>query len=463
MIEEAFEHEGTRSRFHFNGEGSVSISSKTIIVCYDITLRNSGLIGINLKVGRNDYDELEKYLEIQDELQINASQEKLSITLYFPTIAFVDEVNEPLCLTMTVSEVKLIYTDRYRELGSLDQLYIHYGISNMFSIIPHVSNEIVFSRNNKPIVKWDANIRLVDSPVGQFRLNHYSDINQREKSMINSKTSLITSEICFSINGINLDEFDKITMPYECTVTDFLTISSFIQTSRHTWNFIVVEKNDNPIIIKMRTAPNTFPNFLPLNNGLSDAMYFVLYPKFRSNSLKSNIALAIDWYLESTSSDRLESKYLHLFTMLECIITPYHRNRNTEFILTELEYENLEGAMLPKTRQILEDLGKDKDKDKELFNTLQWAFLSFKNRTLSSKFKEMLSNLNLNSDLSIRKIIDIRNDIIHRGDIDDGATEYDLYYEYRTFWSIMIQIILKILEYPGEYFDINLKRRMNLQ
>jgi hypothetical protein len=52
--------------------------------------------------------------------------------------------------------------------------------------------------------------------------------------------------------------------------------------------------------------------------------------------------------------------------------------------------------------------------------------------------------------LDPRKIVDIRNDITHRGDV---KKDNEMFEQYKPFWSVLIRIFLKLLNYSGNYYD----------
>ena len=62
------------------------------------------------------------------------------------------------------------------------------------------------------------------------------------------------------------------------------------------------------------------------------------------------------------------------------------------------------------------------------------------------------------SDVQLKpaKIVRIRNDITHRGQLKYVNEERELkkiYKQYKALWSVLIRVFLKLLQYNGSYFD----------
>jgi Apea-like HEPN len=175
---------------------------------------------------------------------------------------------------------------------------------------------------------------------------------------------------------------------------------------------------------------------------------------------KANIALALNWYLEAMAAEEIESKFLNLSTALECLMDGYHKANNSEFILTESEFSIVENKMIPEIKKILNQIGMIEGNNQETFKTVKSSLQQLKRRTYINKFIILLDQMKIGySDVNLnpRKIVNIRNDITHRGQlayINDQIKFDEIYSEqYKPFWSVLIRIFLKLLSYSGDYFD----------
>jgi len=147
-----------------------------------------------------------------------------------------------------------------------------------------------------------------------------------------------------------------------------------------------------------------------------------------------------------------------MFTALECLLDAYHKERQSEYILSETDFSLLQQNIMPEIREALQKLG-----HKDKFETIKNAFKSLRRRSLSNKFKLMLDELQVNcSDVNLKRhdIVNIRNDITHRGGVNHVNDETELKTvkdQYNALWSVMIRLFLKLLDYKGDYYDPYLK------
>ncbi|MGA9151666.1 MAG: hypothetical protein WBZ36_13895 [Candidatus Nitrosopolaris sp.] len=153
---------------------------------------------------------------------------------------------------------------------------------------------------------------------------------------------------------------------------------------------------------------------------MNSSIYNELWTRLPLSKYKQNITLALDWYLESMVAEEIASKFLNLSTALECLMDGYHKVNNSEFILTESEFSILEKKMIPEINIILNQLEKKEEKDRETFESIKSSFQQLRRRTYINKFKLLLQQMKIDySDVKLnpRKIVNIRNDITHRGDL----------------------------------------------
>ena len=80
-----------------------------------------------------------------------------------------------------------------------------------------------------------------------------------------------------------------------------------------------------------------------------------------------------------------------MVTALECLLDAYHKEHQSEYILSEGEFSFLQQKTMPEIHKALEILG-----HKEKFETVENAFKGLRRRSLSNKFKLMLDQLQVN-------------------------------------------------------------------
>ena len=133
--------------------------------------------------------------------------------------------------------------------------------------------------------------------------------------------------------------------------------------------------------------------------------------RLRSNKYKPNIALALDWYLESIAHEEYDSKFILMVTALECLLDGYHKENQFEFIISEEEFLSLQITAISKIFGTLNQLGIN---EKEKFERIKNGFEGLRRRTLADKFRLILRDLEIDcSDIHLKpsKIVNIRNDL----------------------------------------------------
>jgi Apea-like HEPN len=185
--------------------------------------------------------------------------------------------------------------------------------------------------------------------------------------------------------------------------------------------------------------------------------------KSSTNLYKNNIALALDWYLESAANEEFDSKFLQMATALECLLNVYHEQHQSEYILSKSEFSSLRKKIVPEIVKALKDLGLNEIEHEEKFKTVEGHLQDLRRRTLSNKFRLMVDQLQIDySDIPLKlgEIAKIRNEITHTGGTKYGKNEKELqemHDQYTALWSVIIRIFFRLLNYNGDYYDPYLK------
>jgi hypothetical protein len=465
-INDIFTLEERELKFQFSGECSFQQREHPEgikKITFEVSLKNNGIIIGTLKIASKECSVEKIKTYFTDSFSLNGQDTVTGLSIIMEK-CFVRQwglfINNELNCDFLLSDIILGKDNLTKTLLSTTRF--HFGLINVFRIrrIESPFSRIIFRKNDR--TAWDIDLSDLDkivssSHVGKLEFYNYANIDENEKIMLTFRLPLITAGISveFSKTSHNLEsaleEVRKL-------VEDFMILSSFIQTSRHNWKFIVILTNDNLAFIHIRALKHDLPMLFPLNNGIRN---FTLYEQFKelsTNRYKNNIALALYWYLESVANEQIDSKFLQMFTALECLLDAYHKERQSEYILSETDFSLLQQKIMPEIREALQKLGY-----KNKFETIKNAFKGLRRRSLSNKFKLMLDELQVNcSDVHLRPhaIVDIRNDITHRGGINHVNDETELKTvkdQYNALWSVMIRLFLKLLEYKGNYYDPYLK------
>jgi hypothetical protein len=103
--------------------------------------------------------------------------------------------------------------------------------------------------------------------------------------------------------------------------------------------------------------------------------------------------------------------------------------------------------------------GRSEEEIHQKFESIKSSFQQLRRRTYANKFKLLLHQLKIEySDVNLKrtKIVSIRNDITHRGQLRSVKDEKKLnsvFQHHKAFWSVLIHIFLKLMNYEGRYFD----------
>jgi len=446
--------------FEFSGELQNTLFPANIKIGFEASLKNNGKIFGKLLLLSEDPISTNDFINIfQQELELEGIDKttKMQIILKDCNIQTCNNKSDySIECHFLLSEI-ILQNENFKKL-SLSNISLHFGLSNVFKINRYAPPfSIIFKRNNREIQTTKLDGLEFSIFLGMTKFYNYVGIEEKERLMTQYGQSLITSSISILVsqNQLDLEELEKTSIN---SVDNVIAINSFIQGCRQDWNFFLIEKDNKIIYIKILKKRQSFPFNFPLNNGIVNFDYSNLLASFEKSEYKENISLALDWYLDSLSSEEIEFKFLTMSTALECILEPYHKKNNTENILTNNDFDILKKNILPQIYAILK-LGENDKQEREKKNTLDSSFTNLKRLSYAKKIILILKQLNINYDyvkLNPNQIVRIRNDIVHRGKI---GLEYNkenlnlIYKQYKALWSVTIRIFLKLLNYSGKYFD----------
>ncbi len=475
MIDELFTLQEKDLTFLFLGEYSIQRGNLVGIekINFELGLRRNGTIlgkldiilehGYSFEEIRPYFSDVFNLIGLDQKTRLPINMERCFIKSWEGS----SNDNEITCLYSALDIV--LGKDNLTNNLSPSVFKIFFGLTNVFRIrnidLPY--GKFIFRTNDRIIGEWhlaDTNKVILTTNLGKLEFYNYDNIDENQKTMNNFKIPLITAGISIEYlkNNGNMDLAKREAIEI---VEDFLMLSSFIQSCKHNWKFVLVEKEDNPIFIEILSTKNSIPFYLPLNDKIDDSTYNGLLAGFHSNKYKPNIALALDWYLDSIANEEYDSKFLLMVTALECLLNGYHVENQSEFIFAEEEFSSLQSKAMPKIFDMLDQLG---IKEREKFERIKNGFEGLRRRTLADKFRLMLKELAIDcSDVRLKpgKIVNIRNDLVHKGSltyVNDETKLNKVNQEYKALWSAIIRIFFKLIGYSGNYYDPALKSFNNI-
>ena len=171
---------------------------------------------------------------------------------------------------------------------------------------------------------------------------------------------------------------------------------------------------------------------------------------------QTGIGDAIEWYLESTGSNIIESRFIHACIAIELLNDRFKKNNKQDEIFPDSQFEILKKVIKSK----LLKLSLDEDKLKELRLKLP----ELNRPTQKSSLKKIYGTYKISySDLFPEfEFVKIRNNIVHTGlsrdeivttDIPE-AEFIDLIETYKKLIALLQRTLLGMLDYNGEFKDI---------
>lgn len=357
--------------------------------------------------------------------------------------------------------------NKKESINEITNLEIEYGLINVFELNYKELEEIKFIRNSReessfPIVRNKKGFSFMSS-IGKLTIDNYKNIFANSETMRNSRISLITSFINIQISNKNQNLTD-ITETTKEVVEDFLKITSFVQSSKHDWIFMIIKNSLDIHHIKIRRIRKENPFYLPVDISITDNLYYKLWQNF-SKEIDNlcNFTMALEWYLHAISLEEIDMKFVSASTALECILAKFFANNSNGLkttVFTSGEFKKFKKEVKPVIENILINMGKVKTKD-QIFKQIDEKLMEFNRITYAKKIEFMLRKLKIDySDFNDNNIIDnlvnIRNKIVHRGEISnmDNNQLKDVSDKFYIFITLLSRIFLRILNYQGKYYDI---------
>ena len=182
-------------------------------------------------------------------------------------------------------------------------------------------------------------------------------------------------------------------------------------------------------------------------------MRLVAYDNLSSYDLiLHGLSYALEWYIDSWNIRNLETKFLCATTSLELLLEKFHSDNKTEFIIPKNTFKEFQREIKPEIAKILTCLDIDIEKQKLMCKSIN----AMQRRSYVDKIKMLLERLEIkydDLDISLEKLVAIRNKITHMGRLkDDEQTE--MLKAFKGIFVLLTRILLAILNFDFEYWDI---------
>ncbi len=302
---------------------------------------------------------------------------------------------------------------------------------------------------------------ILDTEIGELRINHFRDIEKLESMMKEYNTPLITSVISLHIPKDKVTTTQEtITMAREF-IANFLKLTSLAQTSWH--SVVAVSAYEIKCNEQM---PRIFFEIIhtkikqPGNFGLTDKIsiaYFlksVLKGYSKKIDKKHGFSYALEWYVDSWNSGNLETRFLCATTSLELLLEKFHFDNNTEFLISDDKFEKFRKKIKNQMKQILIEMNVDDKTQSLMYNGID----AMQRRSYRNKAKMLLEHWEIKYDdleITLEEIIKIRNKITHMGRVKTVENDDSILFRaYKGIFVLLTRIFLAMLNFDFEYWDI---------
>ncbi len=304
---------------------------------------------------------------------------------------------------------------------------------------------------------------IVDTELGKMRLAHHKEIKEMERLMQQHNLPLITSSAELFVNPDGAQPLGSIIDKAIEIVQNFLKISSLAQTVWHEWVFVqVYEKmtdSDGYQLIFLRLCSPKAKN--PSSRGITNpahSSHFVSAAwKGYSRELneKYGFDVALEWYIESNSASVGESMFLNATTCLEMLMDKFHSQMGSELLLDEGTFAKFYADIKEQASSWL----KSRNVNKTIRSAIYRSLSGINRRSYVDKAKMLLDYWGVSyadADISLDDIVQVRNDITHRGthySKDSESEFHKVFKAYEGLFLILTRIFLAMLKYDDEYYD----------
>lgn len=312
---------------------------------------------------------------------------------------------------------------------------------------------------------------IVDTELGKLYLQHFAGIAELDDIIRTHKISLVTSGIQIDVKNSDGLKISEIREKAKKIVVDFLKITSLSQTVWHSMvSFEIYQKKEGEkkfsrIFLELLHTKTKSPLMLGLTNKAHSSIFIKTAWEGYTQELedKYGFGIALEWYLDSWSSSVLESQYLSATTCLELLMDKFHTQNNTEFLLTDDVFKEFQESVKNVSRGIMRSIGIEKEIRASMYDKFGKGL---NRRSFINKAKMLLENWKIKYDdlnVTLEEIVDIRNDITHRGQHAEEEEEKNIFRVYSGLITILARIFLAMLNYSGEYYDFATGKWINFK
>ena len=190
-------------------------------------------------------------------------------------------------------------------------------------------------------------ITPISSSIGGIYITHYRDYKEIEQIMRFYQIPLITSMASILINPYN-KSLEQTLNEVDSVILDLLKITSLSQTVWHEYVSIMVyeqiDESDSGkcIFINYKSPKGKIPIEYQITNMAHSYTFITNAWKGYSNQLeKYGFDLALEWYIESNTSNLDVIKFINATTCLELLVTKFRSLNLVKCIENEKEINEM--------------------------------------------------------------------------------------------------------------------------
>lgn len=426
--------------FTCKGKGTITAKNKEYNVDFIVKQLQNGRITGNLQTELPSFMEAFRFTKL-GEFDLNGKVEKgESIILKDCYLTSIKTENSSVSAEFLAFEA-LVNPEKLKEKPT-NEIFIHFEVLNI-----------------------DRTFRvIVDTRLAELCLREFEDIEDRLRinKLLGMSSITAVVELSKFTKDLTRLTFEDILTESANVVDGFLYITSLAQTCFHSWcSVLIYEKiNDSDkfqlILRKMRSPKEKRPTYGGITNAAHSANFISsAYEGYRNNEelLKESYGfdIALELYLESNIATVAESKCIMAYVCLEFLIDRHQKISEEESIIDRQLFEaNLYPELKNAAGDIMRQLGLSSEVRSEIYRKLS----GINRYSFKRKIEMLLNHLKITYDdlfADLQLLVNIRNDLIHRGIHKDFKKLVDAYNRLKV---LLTRVFLSLLDYNDSYFDL---------
>lgn len=278
----------------------------------------------------------------------------------------------------------------------------------------------------------------------QFTFTHLDDYDETVKRLEREEDIGLTSTITFQTTGVQVSSLEPL-------VGDSLMLLSLASANFVNWVYEDVRIDGKLALTRLHRGKifpyHGFTSVLDCRNIPNCVLKEFVESTIRNYqqfNMKLGLGIAIELYLAALRGDYLNTRYLLLCTVLECLgsyVPAYLREEGKELPV---------GAVSSSREKIQRILGEHSERVDEAIVADLVKELAYNNPQIKDKIRALLEEFGIPFEESELSYTKIRAKMIHTGEFPKGINPLS---ETLKLTNLVDRIILTILGYRGIYLD----------